>query len=133
MSDKTTIRPLAIAVGAAFAASLAGGAVAAADPFAQTEVPGGQLLAAAAEGKCGAKMAAEGQCGAKMSKGGAGYGPARYDADGDGKVTLEEFNAGHAEKFKMMDTDGDGVLSGDELACPGRRQGGGKPAEGAGE
>lgn len=140
MSDKTTIKPLGIALGAAFAASLtAGSAVAADNPFAQTELSSGYTLAAAAEGKCGAQMMKEGKCGAKMGKGG-GYGPGQFDADGDGKVTLEEFNAGHAKKFEMMDTDGDGVLSGDEIDCPrmGPRSRGGaatddKPAEGAAE
>lgn len=140
MSDKTTMKSLNIALGAAFAASLAGGAVAADNPFAQTELSGGYTLAAAAEGKCGAKMGAEGKCGAMMKEGrcgammgkGGGYGPGKFDADGDGKVTLEEFNAGHAKMFEMMDTDGDGVLSGDELDCPGMgpRSRGGAAADG---
>lgn len=116
MSDKTTMKSLNIALGAAFAASLAGAAVAADNPFAQTELSGGYTLAAAAEGKCGARMK-EGKCGAMMGKGG-GYGPGKFDTDGDGKVTQEEFNAGHAKMFEMMDTDGDGVLSGDEVDCP---------------
>lgn len=146
MSDKTTIKPLGIALGAAFAAALSGGAVAADNPFVQTELSGSYTLAAAPEGKCGAKMMQEGKCGATMKEGkcgammGKGRGPGKFDADGDGKVTLEEFNAGHAKMFEMMDTDGDGVLSGDEIDCPrmGPRSRGGaatddKPAEGAAE
>lgn len=135
MSDKTTVKPLGIALGAAFAASLAGGAIAADNPFAQTELAGGYTLAAAPEGKCGGKMMKEGQCGGMMGKGG---GPAKFDTDGDGKVTRDEFNAGHAKMFGMMDTDGDGVLSGDEIDCPRMGSRGGataadKPAKADGE
>ena len=41
------------------------------------------------------------------------------DADGDGNVTLEEFQEAYpdltAESFASMDTDGDGVLSAAEV------------------
>lgn len=66
MDQKTSIKPLAFALGAAFATTLSGtGVVNAADnPFAMTEIPGGHMVADAAEGMCGAgeKSATEGKC-----------------------------------------------------------------------
>ena len=66
MSDKSPIKPLAFALGAAFATSLAAGSAAAAEnPFGQSELTGGYLVAdnhgdkPKMEGKCG-----EGKCGA---------------------------------------------------------------------
>lgn len=44
------------------------------------------------------------------------------DANKDGKVTLEEFNATNAEEFKRMDRNGDGKLTRDDR--PQRPQGG---------
>lgn len=126
MSDKTTIKPLIIALGAAFVGSLAGGAIAAGNPFAQTELTTGHTLVVA-EAKCGGKMK-DSKCGGKMGKDGV-RGPAKFDTDGDGKVTLEEFNAGHAKMFQKMDTDGDGVLSGDELKRSGMKCGAGGDAK----
>ena len=61
MSNKTTRKPLAIAVGAAFVTSLASTAAvnAAENPFAMTDLPGGYMVASKeGEGKCG-----EGKCG----------------------------------------------------------------------
>ena len=60
MAQKTSMKPLAFALGAAFATTLSSASVAnAADnPFAMTEISGGYMVAAAAEGKCG-----EGKCG----------------------------------------------------------------------
>ncbi|SOO26769.1 putative secreted protein [Xanthomonas phaseoli pv. phaseoli] len=46
----------------------------------------------------------------------------RMDADGDGRVSLDEYLAWMSYAFDQRDTDHDGVLQGDEL--PGRR---GKP------
>jgi uncharacterized low-complexity protein len=72
MSDKSTIKPLAIAVGAALATSLASTTVvnAAENPFAMSELSSGYMVADAAEGKCGEgkcggdkKAAEEGKCG----------------------------------------------------------------------
>jgi uncharacterized low-complexity protein len=79
MSDKSPMKPLAIALGAAFATSLAAGsAFAAENPFGQSELAGGYMVAdqhgdkpkmegKCGEGKCGAKDKAkkEGQCGAE--------------------------------------------------------------------
>ena len=60
MSDKSTIKPLALAAGAAFITSLASTTVAnaAENPFAMSELSSGYMVADAAEGKCG-----EGKCG----------------------------------------------------------------------
>ena len=69
MSEKTTMKPLAIALGAAFVTSLASIPVAnaAENPFAMSELSSGYMVAenkaeggdkATAEGKCG-----EGKCG----------------------------------------------------------------------
>lgn len=48
----------------------------------------------------------------------AGY-LARMDADGDGRVSLAEYQHWMGYAFERMDADGDGVLRGDEL--PGGR------------
>ena len=37
------------------------------------------------------------------------------DADGDGKLTLEEFQAAHERIFKAMDTDHDGTVTLEEM------------------
>lgn len=41
----------------------------------------------------------------------------RFDADGDGKVTLAEVEGQKLERFKRYDADGDGVLSKEELVA----------------
>ncbi len=65
MSEKSTIRPVALAVSATFVTTLAGAAVADAteNPFALRELSGGYLVADMAEGRCG-----EGKCGSAMNK-----------------------------------------------------------------
>jgi uncharacterized low-complexity protein len=73
MSQNSTKKPLAIALGAAFITSLAGTPVAnaAENPFAMSELSSGYMVAEMAEGKCGGdkaaaegdKAAAEGKCG----------------------------------------------------------------------
>ena len=45
---------------------------------------------------------------------GAGYFK-RMDANGDGKVTQDEFVQAQREQFKRLDTDGDGKLSTAEI------------------
>ena len=70
MSKKTTLKPLAVAVGAAFGTSLAGTGIAnaAENPFAMSDLSSGYMVAEMAEGKCGGqkKMDKEGKCGAKQ-------------------------------------------------------------------
>ena len=42
-------------------------------------------------------------------------GPAQFDADGDGIITLEEVMAVRGDRFAVFDADGDGVLSQAEM------------------
>jgi beta-glucosidase-like glycosyl hydrolase len=46
------------------------------------------------------------------------------DADGDGKLTLQEFQAAHERIFKAMDTDHDGTVTFEEIQAFIRGQGG---------
>jgi uncharacterized low-complexity protein len=77
MSNKN-IKPVAAAIGAAFAGSMlvAGAANAAANPFGLTELSGGYVQVASAHegkcgaGKCGGAKPAEGKCGAGKCGGG---------------------------------------------------------------
>ena len=88
MSDKFTIKPLAIAAGAAFITSLASTTVAnaAENPFAMSELSSGYMIADAAEGKCG-----EGKCGgAKATEAGA-------TATEEGAKTAEEGKCGEGK------------------------------------
>ena len=110
MSKEKAITPLAIALGAVFTVSLANTTVsnAAENPFSMESLSGGYSTLAAA--KCG-----EGKCGGGNSKGkgkgGEGKcGMARMDADGDGKVTKDEFMQGHEAMFHKIDQNGDGVI-----------------------
>ena len=84
MSKTTVMKPLSIALGAAFVASLAGTSVAnAADnPFSMTELSSGYMVADSKEGKCGEgkcggeKKSEEGKCGGekKAEEGKCGEG-----------------------------------------------------------
>jgi len=49
------------------------------------------------------------------------------DADGDGTVSLQEFQAAHERIFKAMDTDKDGTLTLEEFQA--FMHGGGQPAQ----
>ena len=64
MSQQSNRKPLSLAIGTAFAASLAAGSVSAAEnPFQQAELASGYMVADAHEGKCG-----EGKCGGSKDK-----------------------------------------------------------------
>ena len=70
MSKKSQLKPLSIALGTAFAASMAASNVSIAaegNPFATTELSSGYMQFADnhMEGKCGGKKEAEGKCGGK--------------------------------------------------------------------
>lgn len=88
----------ALAACVVVATSLSGTAIAdpAANPF--EVMPAGAERLMLAEGKCG-----EGKCGMQ-----------RMDANGDGKVTKEEFMQGHETMFDEMDGNGDGVIDAGE-------------------
>jgi uncharacterized low-complexity protein len=89
MSQKTNLKPLAIAAGAALATSLAATtpASAAENPFAMSELSGGYMVAEMAEGKCGAEKKAtmEGKCGAEKKATMEGKCGAEKKMDKEGK------------------------------------------------
>ncbi|MGB5298743.1 MAG: low-complexity protein [Thiogranum sp.] len=91
MSNKTVIKPLAIALGATFVTSLAGTTIAnaAENPFSMNELSSGYMVVEKAEGKCGegkcgeGKMNKEGKCGeGKMNKEGKCGGSKAKEAEG---------------------------------------------------
>jgi len=84
MSNKTVIKPLAIALGATFVTSLAGTTIAnaAENPFSMTELPSGYMVADKAEGKCGEGKCGEGKCGSGEQK-------AKEGKCGEGKMEKE--------------------------------------------
>jgi uncharacterized low-complexity protein len=87
MNTKNLRKPLALAVGAAIAGSLASLSVAqAASPFALTAL--GSAYMAAGEGSCGANKPAEGKCGGDKAKAEGKCGEGKCGADkakGEGK------------------------------------------------
>jgi len=93
MSKKTVLKPVAVALGAAFVTSLAGASVAnaAENPFGMTELSSGYMVAEGdmKEGKCGeGKTEKEGKCGeGKMKKEGkCGEGKMKKEGKcGEGK------------------------------------------------
>ena len=97
MSKKFFMKPVAVALGAAFVTSLAGVSVAnaAANPFSMTELPSGYMVAESdmKEGKCGASHMKdkEGKCGegmdkSKMKEGKCGEGKMKDGKCGEGKM-----------------------------------------------
>lgn len=102
MSSKRNMKPLALAVSTALCGSMIAlsSVQAETNPFGMADLSSGYMVAGmkGKEGKCG-----EGKCGMKM-----------MDADGDGKVTKEEFMSGHEKKFSMIDKNGDGVIDANE-------------------
>ena len=89
MSNKTVIKPLAIALGATFVTSLAGTTIAnaAENPFSMTELPSGYMVADKAEGKCGEGKCGEGKCGSGEQK--AKEGKCGEGKCGEGKMKTE--------------------------------------------
>jgi len=60
---------------------------------------------------------AQGAGGPMMGRMGGGFDFTRFDADGDGKVTTEEFNATRNAGVAALDADGDGKLTLEELVA----------------
>lgn len=58
-----------------------------------------------------------GQMGEQMFK--------EVDANGDGAISVDEFNAFHQKQFKQMDANGDGKISHAEMEAGHKRQAGG--------
>lgn len=90
------------------------------DVFAMFDQDGNQVLSAAEWALVNEHMAME------MGNGGQGHGmnlaapgravheamtPAFNDVDGNGKVTMAEFEVASAKLFPMMDADGDGAVT----------------------
>ena len=99
MSEKNMlIKPIAAAVGVAFASSLAISttAIAADNPFVATDLSSGYLLAGdgdGEEGKCGAK-GEEGKCGAKGEEGKCGEGKCGEDKAKEGSCGEDKAKEG---------------------------------------
>ena len=111
MSNKTVMKPLSVAIGAAFITSLAGASVAnaAENPFGMSQLSSGYQVADNAEGKCGGSMKdKEGKCGeGKMKKEGK---------CGEGKCG--------ADKMKKMEKEGkcgEGMKDNKEGKCGGSK------------
>ena len=116
MSMKAAATPLTLVLGTLFTVSLANSGIAhAADnPFSMNSLSSGYVMLA--EGKCG-----EGKCGG--AKGGEGKcGMSRMDADGDGKVTKDEFMQGHEAMFEKIDQNSDGVIDPAERSAQMKRK-----------
>jgi uncharacterized low-complexity protein len=114
---KTGKTALTVAIGTAFAASLAGAPVASADenPFAAHNLGKGYMVADAQkgmEGKCGMGKCGVGKCGAQM-----------MDTDKDGKVSKDEYMKHHEAVFTKMDASKDGTLEDSEMGM-GKMKGG---------
>lgn len=114
MSKKSNIKPLTIALGTAFAASMAASNVAiaaqGANPFAMNELPSGYMQVAdkGTEGKCGgAKAKNEGQCGGKKDMDKAMEGKC-----GEGKKAEKEGKCGEDKKVKKEGKCGEGKCGG---------------------
>ena len=99
MSNKI-VKPLTIAIGAAFIGSVALSSAHASTAFQVKPLLSGYMLAGS-EGKCG-----EGKCGVS-----------KMDTDKDGKVSMKEAVAGGftESQFKAWDKNADGFLNAGEL------------------
>ena len=113
MNTKTLKKPLAIAIGAAMAGSLAAASVANANPFSLTSL--GSAYMAAGEGSCGGNKGAEGSCGGdkdKASEGKCGEGKCGGDKDkaSEGKCGEGKCGGDKASEGKC----GEGKCGGDQ-------------------
>ncbi len=75
----------------------------------------GLAATAAAQGPGGGGMG--GGPGAGPGGGPGGFMLQQFDSNGDGKVTEDEFRAGHDQMFNAMDTNHDGVVDAGEMAA----------------
>jgi uncharacterized low-complexity protein len=125
MSTANTLKPVSIALGTVLSLSLTAipASQAADNPFSMEPLSTGYMLLAEnkdGEGKCG-----EGKCGGKDK-----HGMSKMDADGDGKVSKDEFMKGHEAKFDQLDKNGDGVIDASERGA--QHKGKGKCKHGKG-
>jgi uncharacterized low-complexity protein len=114
MDKKHIKKPLAAAMGAAFAVTLSAAPVANAEvsPFGMSELHSGYMQVAA-EGNCGGKKAApmEGNCGEgkKAKEGNCGEGKKAKEGNcGEGKKKPMEGNCGEGKKKPMEGQCGEG-------------------------
>jgi uncharacterized low-complexity protein len=108
MSEKSTKKPLAIAIGTAFVTTLASASIAnaAQNPFAMSELSGGYMVADSHAG--------EGKCGGMKSAGGEQKSAEEGKCGGEKKKTAEEGKCGEGK-------------------CGGQKKAGGEEAEGGAE
>ncbi len=116
MSSKRKMKPLATAIGTALCGGMLAlsAAHAESNPFGMTDLSSGYMVAGMKEGKCGEGKCGEGKCGGMKGKQGK-CGMNMMDANGDGKITREEFMTGHEKMFSMKDKNGDGVIDASEM------------------
>ncbi len=118
MSKKTVLKPVAIALGAAFVTSLAGTSIAnaAENPFGMTDLSSGYMVAEGdmKEGKCGeGKMKKEGKCG--EGKCGEGMDKSKMKKEGkcgEGKCGGMEKKGEGMDKSKKEGKCGEGKCGG---------------------
>jgi len=119
-------KPLAAAIGSAFAVSLAASPVVNAEqnPFAMNELSSGYQVADM-EGKCGGKKEREGNCGGKKEREGNCGGKMNKYEEGEG-------NCGAKKKARKEGQCGEGKCGGDMKADKSKEGncGGKKPMEG---
>ncbi|MEJ2307938.1 MAG: low-complexity protein [Gammaproteobacteria bacterium] len=99
MSKKTTMKPVATAIGAALAGSLTlGAANAAENPFGLSELGSGYMqLAGAHEGKCGEGKCGEAETKAAESEGKCGEGKCGEGKCGEGMASDSDEKAASSE------------------------------------
>jgi uncharacterized low-complexity protein len=100
MTHKSSIKPLAFALGTAIATGLSAPAVvnAADNPFAMTELSSGYLVVAATEGKCGGSMKAKSDAEAKCGANKTGDKTAKEGKCGEGKCGANKMKAKAAKE-----------------------------------